>query len=834
MQFIKNLEEIAKSDVAIAGGKGASLGEMTKAGIPVPRGFVILSRSFQHFIQKTGLQVEIDAAFDTINPEEMHTLENASEKIQAGIIDGEIPLYIKKEIEDSFKRLKCKFVAVRSSATAEDSMDAAWAGQLNSYLNTTQRDLLENIKKCWASLFTPRALFYRFEKKLQDREISVAVIIQEMINSEKSGIAFSVHPVTQDKNQLIIEAGFGLGEAIVSGQITPDSCVVDKQTWKILEKKVHTQSKAMYRNPRGGNEWRTLGKRGKKQVLYDKDIVRIAQLIVKIEKHYGFPVDVEFALEGKKVYIVQSRPITTLMKEDTSIENKFGLEFTRERGDAFLENEGISLSDIKKHTLADRFMEKMEGQELSPPMYNSTLFVQTSGWNVKKYFQKYYSDRTSFPLLITMNADEGIMYIPATKIKKLSEEIFKKYWADESIIIEIFKEYRTKTKTIDKIYGQITHDFLEKNNFEELVPYAELIKDAAWDMNAVVFFSIFFDKEMCSDLLKRVKSKISRERLDDLWDKAIDPIFDSFEKRREYYLLNLLKRGLDLDEISEKCQYFYANYSEIFSIKEVRRKIKKKLTQFEDRRELEKFLIKEQEKKNEIIKKHNLWVETLSPEEKKLVHYLQMIMELRDDRKDYLAKLLTVVFKIAEKLFDDNGLDKKYIYFYMFDEIVKGNGYLIKNKDLLEKRMRGCSVLVDYDGEKYIWYENFDETKEKLEKFFLNQQKMGNKIIKGNPAYPGKVKGVVKIITNLAIQSRDFKKGDILVTGMTRPEFVPLMKKASAVITDEGGVTSHAAIVSREMKIPCVIGTKIATSVLKDGMLIEVDADRGIVRIIKR
>src|SRR3989344_6124355 len=185
--FIKWFRELGKEDVSIAGGKGASLGEMTKAKIPIPNGFVVLSEAFKKFIQETDLNVEIDAVLDTVNPDEMHTIENASEKIQAMIIGSETPKDIKEEIEKTFKKLNSKFVAVRSSATAEDSANAAWAGQLDSYLNTTKKDLLENIKKCWVSLFTPRAIFYRFEKKLNGTDISVAVVVQKMINSEKSG-----------------------------------------------------------------------------------------------------------------------------------------------------------------------------------------------------------------------------------------------------------------------------------------------------------------------------------------------------------------------------------------------------------------------------------------------------------------------------------------------------------------------------------------------------------------------------------------------------------------------------------------------------------------------
>lgn len=300
------------NDVSIAGGKGASLGEMTKVKIPVPNGFVVLSNAFDRFIEETNLKTEIEAALDKVNTEAMHTVELASEKIQALILGEEMPEDLKQEILSSHKELDSKFVAVRSSATSEDSIDAAWAGQLNSYLNTTEKDLMNKVKHCWASLFTPRAIFYRFEKKLHDTHISVAVVVQKMIHSEKSGIAFSVHPVTEDYNQMIIESGFGLGEAIVSGSITPDSYILSKKPLEITEQHESEQTRALFKGPDGGVEWKDID--GSESSLSEEEVLKLSKIILNVENHYKFPVDVEWAYEKGKFYIVQSRPITTLKK----------------------------------------------------------------------------------------------------------------------------------------------------------------------------------------------------------------------------------------------------------------------------------------------------------------------------------------------------------------------------------------------------------------------------------------------------------------------------------------------------------------------------------------
>lgn len=314
MEFTKPFSDLNKKDTNIAGGKGASLGEMTQADIPVPNGFVVLSTTFDYFLHKTDLTQEIDAILKTVDHKAIHTVENASEKIRGLIENQPVPEEITKEITKEFAKLDSEFVAVRSSATAEDGAEHAWAGQLDSFLNTDSETLLNNVRKCWSSLFTPRAIFYRFEKGLHGTNISVAVVVQKMIQSEVSGIAFSVHPVTEDRNQLIIEAGYGLGEAIVSGSITPDSYVIEKEPRNILDVNVADQRKGLFRS-KTGNKWSVIGSEtGSRQKLSNEQILELSDIILKIENHYGFPCDIEWAHKDGRFYIVQSRPITTLNK----------------------------------------------------------------------------------------------------------------------------------------------------------------------------------------------------------------------------------------------------------------------------------------------------------------------------------------------------------------------------------------------------------------------------------------------------------------------------------------------------------------------------------------
>ncbi|PIQ74584.1 MAG: hypothetical protein COV85_01295 [Candidatus Portnoybacteria bacterium CG11_big_fil_rev_8_21_14_0_20_44_10] len=312
MTFIKELKRISRRDIAMAGGKGASLGELTRVGMPVPSGFVILSTAFEKFLEETDLNVEINTALDSVNRKEIHTAEDASEKIQALILNSEIPRDISGEIKKSFKKLGAEYVAVRSSATAEDSSMAAWAGQLESYLNTTEKNLLENVKKCWASLFTPMAIFYRFENNLRNMNISVAVVVQKMIQSEISGVCFTAHPVTKSRDRMVIEAGYGLGEAIVGGIITPDTYIIRKKDRAILDKNVSRQEKMIIKGNNGSNEKQVLKSKQEKQKLPDTKILKLAEICKKIENYYKSPQDIEWAFKNDNFYIIQSRPITTL------------------------------------------------------------------------------------------------------------------------------------------------------------------------------------------------------------------------------------------------------------------------------------------------------------------------------------------------------------------------------------------------------------------------------------------------------------------------------------------------------------------------------------------
>ena len=310
--MIKNLNNLSKTDIDIAGGKGASLGEMTRVGMAVPPGFVVLASAFDRFLEETNLSADIDKILKGVKIEDTKSIDKASNKIRALIWKVNFPNDIAEEIKKEFIKLQAPLVAVRSSATVEDSSTASWAGELESYLNTTEATLLDSVKKCWSSLFTPRAIFYRFENDLYNQKVSVAVVVQKMVQSEISGIAFTVHPVTENRDHMVIEAGYGLGEAIVGGMVTPDTYVISKKNKTILDKNISKQKMMIVRSPKGTKEKAVPKIKQSEQKLADKKIFELAEICKNIEKHYKKPQDIEWALEKGKFYITQARPITTL------------------------------------------------------------------------------------------------------------------------------------------------------------------------------------------------------------------------------------------------------------------------------------------------------------------------------------------------------------------------------------------------------------------------------------------------------------------------------------------------------------------------------------------
>lgn len=312
-------KDIRFEDVNIVGGKGANLGEMYSLGIPVPNGFVVTADTYFDFIKQNKLKPQIKNILSITNVDHPDELQTASKKIRTLIKKAPFTHDISVQIMTAYKKLG-NFgglvdmpVAVRSSATAEDSLDASFAGQQDTYLNVIgETNVLHRVRDCWASLFTPRSIFYRVKKKYDHFKVGVAVPIQKMVQSEISGIMFTANPVSNNKNEIIIEAIWGLGEYIVQGVITPDQFIIDKSNWTITQKNNVFQDRQLIKDVNETVEVAVPKYKQNKIKIDDATAIKIAKIGQKLHNHYGKAQDIEFAIEKGKFYVVQTRPITTL------------------------------------------------------------------------------------------------------------------------------------------------------------------------------------------------------------------------------------------------------------------------------------------------------------------------------------------------------------------------------------------------------------------------------------------------------------------------------------------------------------------------------------------
>ena len=313
-------EDVGREDIAQVGGKGANLGEMTKAHIPVPPGFIVTAHSYFYFLEKSGLAPKIREMLSDLDPNDSGKLQKVASEIKQMVSGAAMPPEIAQEIAKAYGRLGSGPVAVRSSATAEDLPEASFAGQQSTFLNVMgEKDVIDAVQDCWASLYESRAIFYRVHQGFDHFSVGIAVPVQRMVQSESSGVMFTLDPITSDQSKLVVESVYGLGETIVSGEITPDLYIVDKERMEIIDKKIARQEWQLVRNTQGEHDPAKPNMKmpvadalQAKQKVSDKDIIALAKIGKRIEEHYSFPQDIEWAKEGEDIFIVQTRPVTTM------------------------------------------------------------------------------------------------------------------------------------------------------------------------------------------------------------------------------------------------------------------------------------------------------------------------------------------------------------------------------------------------------------------------------------------------------------------------------------------------------------------------------------------
>jgi pyruvate, water dikinase len=392
LKKIIDVKDLRVTDIPAVGGKGANLGELTSAGFPVPGAFVLTTASYDYFMRESKIMEKIDAELAGIDRNSDQSLTDASKRIRDLFETCEIPKDLKEELTSSYKLLfpkKRGFVAVRSSATAEDLPDASFAGQQETYLNVGDLDdLFDKVRKCWSSLFTARAIAYREKQGYAHEEVKLAVVVQKMVNSEISGIMFTLDPNTGKKN-IVIEGGYGLGEAIVVGEVTPDTYNVDKSTMEITNKRISTQKWKYTKGPKGNTVKENIpAELEKVQKVDDSRILELAEIGRQIEIHYDKPMDMEWCVEDGVAYIVQARPITAVgsteesevskmdVSDDDIITTGLGASPGLATGRVIMYDESMSLDVVKD---GDILVTTMTMPDMVPAMSRAAGIVTNEG-----------------------------------------------------------------------------------------------------------------------------------------------------------------------------------------------------------------------------------------------------------------------------------------------------------------------------------------------------------------------------------------------------------------------------------------------------------------------
>lgn len=494
-KYILFFNQIDKHDLPLVGGKGANLGEMTKAGFPVPNGFAVTVAAYDAFLDENDFRKQINNILKATDRNDPNQLNSASKQIERIIMKGRVPKEVVHDIYIAYKKLSGRFkkslVAVRSSATAEDLPTASFAGQQESFLNIKgDANLVETIKKCWASLFTARAIFYREENNIVHEKVKISVMVQTMVQSEVSGVSFTVDPVTNDKNKIIIEAVWGLGEYLVKGLVVPDRYSVQKETFSILSKQISDQSIQLVKRGVNTKKIDVPKKIRDKQKISDKEIIELAKIADKLQKHYYFPQDIEWAKQGNNLYIVQTRPITTLLgakgkkksiKSDAGeIESAKSHLLTGAPASPGIATGHVriikSAKEIGKIKSGDILVSTMTSPDFVPAMKKAAAIVTDQGGQTSHAAivsrelgvpcvvgTKEATAKLKNDLLVTVDGSKGMVFL-GSKVKT------------ETLKVKPKKERVLKTKTATKLYVNLGEPDLAKKIAKKNVDGVGLVR----------------------------------------------------------------------------------------------------------------------------------------------------------------------------------------------------------------------------------------------------------------------------------------------------------------------------------------------------------------------
>lgn len=862
--LVLGLHEIEKTQLSLVGGKGLHLGELSKIqGIQVPEGFCVTTVGYQKAIeQNETLQVLLDQ-LTMLKVEDRDQIGNISRKIRQIIMEVDIPSDVVKAVAQYLSQFGEEHAyAVRSSATAEDLPHASFAGQQDTYLNITGVDaILQHISKCWASLFTDRAVIYRMQNGFDHSQVYLSVIVQRMVFPQASGILFTADPITSNRKVLSIDAGFGLGEALVSGLVSADCFKV--QDGQIIDKRIATKKMAIYGRKEGGTETQQIDSdQQKAQTLTDEQILQLARIGRQIEAHFGQPQDIEWCLARDTFYIVQSRPITTLfpIPEASDQENHvyisvghqqmmtdpikpLGLSFFLLTTVAPMRKAGGRLFvDVTHHLASPDSREVfLKGMGQHDQLLKDALMTIIKR---RDFIKSIPNDKTA-PNPSRGNADmpaqvendptivSDLIESSQTSIEELKQNIQTKSGSD------LFRFILEDIQELKKILFNPKSSVLIRTAMNASLWINEKMNEWLGEKNAADTLSQSVPHNITSEMglaLLDVADVIRPypEVIDYLQhvkdDNFLDELakFDGGSKTRDAIYDYLSKYGMRCTgEIDITRTRWSEKPTTLVPM------ILNNIKNFEPNVGHRKF----EQGRQEALKKEQELLDRLkqlpdgeqkAKETKRAIDIIRNFSGFREYPKYGMVNRYFVykqaLLKEAEQLIEAGVIhEKEDIYYLTFEELHEVARTHKLDYQIISTRKDEYTLYEKLSPPRVITSDGEIVTGE------YKRENLPAGAIVGLPVSSGVIEGRARVILNM--EDADLEDGDILVTSFTDPSWTPLFVSIKGLVTEVGGLMTHGAVIAREYGLPAVVGVENAAKLIKDGQRIRVHGTEGYIEI---
>ena len=827
------------------GGKGLSLAKMINAGLPVPDGFHVTTETYCQFIEANNLQTKILAALQDADLSQPATLETASTAISKFFAESEIPSDVETAIRGAYNTLdNRKSVAVRSSATAEDLPEASFAGQQETYLNIRGEEaLLEAVKKCWASLWTARAIAYRIKNNIDQNTVALAVVIQEMVNAESAGILFTANPINGRRDEMVINAAWGLGEAIVGGLVSPDTIVADKATGKVKTMEVAEKTIITVLTESGTEERPLDDARRKSQVLKKVQVLELVNIARKIENFYGKPQDIEWCRANGNFYIVQSRPITALPPEWKQPKPK--VMYARGSFAEFVPDAVSPLFATLAIPIAEEFTLKMMNDILEKDIPDTYQFAVINGY---VYVGIPMRREVLLPFIgATIKLSKTLLKTANERWSVASDRLRAKsaQWRETDLstltaaqLIEGAREIFRATAEAYNVAQSGTIPNATSSEISFCKFYDLLVKRKGDPAGATLLFGLnnqplraekaLFDIAIWlngqPDLVEAVKQIPTEEIVKKLTSSRDDPAWNEFRSRFTAYLEGFGQAIYDLDfarplpmddpaPLVEALKAYLAGTGGNPYQRQQEADARREQTVAEMTRRL-----------NPLRRK---W----------FLKLLKWAIDTAPQREDSIAdmglghpQIRRLLGELGRRLAEAGGIKSPQdVYWLQANELESLAAQLDKGGVIEDYSAKVMERKTEHQGFRRLNPPPVLPQKSWLSIFFPHNDQNSD-TIKGFAASAGKVTAKACVMFG----PEDFnkmKQGDVLVAVTTTPAWTPLFTIASAVVTDIGGPLSHSSIVAREYGIPAVLATGVATRRIHDGQTVTVDGNAGTVTL---